>query len=53
VNHEAKLKGVAKASDYTQNPGHSNLQSLILTVVISSFSGKQARSLSFPIANHQ
>jgi len=24
VNHEAKLKGVAKASDYTQNPGHVN-----------------------------
>ncbi len=21
VNHEAKLKGVAKASDYTQKPG--------------------------------
>ncbi|MFV2081962.1 MAG: hypothetical protein ACC669_08845, partial [bacterium] len=24
VNHEAKLKGVAKASDYTQKPGHMN-----------------------------
>ncbi len=24
VNHEAKLKGVAKASDYTQKPGLMN-----------------------------
>jgi len=24
VNHEAKLKGVAKASDYTQKPGIIN-----------------------------
>ena len=24
VNHEAKLKGVAKPSDYTQKPGHIN-----------------------------